>query len=548
MTNLPKPYFNKNRLIPAFFLIIAFISVVYGVYCYASSHANMLGFLYGADSIQIPFFAHNILYQHGSIFDWSLPFTPYFFPDMLLVMLVSLFSKNIEIVSASYAILQMGLYVFIIGFLCKVTTQDRGAVRLGIIAALVSLAALAKGHLQNELLNSILNSNFHMGCTLIVFAVTALLLCVVENAKGKRILILCGLIIIMYLSDILFVLYFIGPALAMLTILCLLRFVPLKRYIKLFSAIVLTTLASSVLYNNLPHFVAKSGKHLFRFHHLIYYLHQLKFVLMALFHNDPVVFVLWVGYFALAPLLLMHRFFKASRRPPAVLSEALDSRMTWVLLFEWLTIVAGLVGLVLSDPGLSSAPQYTGLRHAQPLILGPVLIGWPLLLYRYTKIGRVMGNNWAYCGVLTLLVMAVFIHKPALNKKSLFQFYPPVLACMDQHVRDLHLHSGIGDYAQAKPFTAFNKTGFYLVAVGDDPHVGNKIIPYHWINTLQPYRTQTFDFAVVKSPTRQLNLRLLHQNLGKPTSTFNCGRDYRVEVYKNNGMKDLFSSYRHGSQ
>lgn len=530
---------NKTHFIPAFFVISAFFCIVYGVYCYYSSNVLTLSFLYSADAIQIPFFAHNILYQHGNIFDWKLPYTPYFFPDMLIVMLISLFSKNIEVVCITYATLQMAFYVFVIGLLFKVATNSKNGARLAIISGLIALVLLATAGMQNELFNTILNSNYHMGGTLLIFIMLAFSITLLEKSSTKSILIHCGLIIITYVSDVLFALYFIAPVLATLTLFCIFKLIPIKRYLKFFSIITLTTILSDILYHNLPSFVAKSSAHLFHYKHIFYWIHQLQLVLVAFYHNDPIIFTLWACYFLLAPFSLVYYHIKKRHAPHYAAT-------TFIILFEWITIAGGLIGMVLADPGLAHAPAYTGLRHAQPLILGPVFIGIPMLIYRHTNISGWLKYNLVYCATLTLLTIPVFIHTPKLNAKSILHYYPPELACIDQHAKQLHLHAGIGNYWQAKPFTAFNKTGFNLVAVIDDPAVSSNILPYHWINTLEPYRTKKFDFAIVNSPTGRLNTTLLYKHFGKPTSTFRCGNSYLIYVYKNKAMKNIWKSWACG--
>lgn len=162
----------------------------------------------------------------------------------------------------------------------------------------------------------------------------------------------------------------------------------------------------------------------------------------------------------------------------------------------------------------------------------------------------ILEKSVVYLSALLLLSVASLVHPPRLDAKNLFTYYSPMLACFDEHARQLNLHEGIGLLNYATQLSTYNHSGIQVAQVS--PH----LTPFHFLNSKRIYGDHDFDFIVIHpipidSTTNPIVRQILTDNytinpirviqrFGQPTSTFSCPDNYDFYVYSNHKLNNIF--------
>ena len=68
---------------------------------------------YNSDLLMYPQVAINLIHQQGSYFDWPFTNVIFLFPDLLLCLLITLFTKNLALIVLVYAFIQISYFILI---------------------------------------------------------------------------------------------------------------------------------------------------------------------------------------------------------------------------------------------------------------------------------------------------------------------------------------------------------------------------------------------------------------------------------------------------
>lgn len=516
-------------------LVFATFSVFYCIACYWSNGATGFQSWYGnSDFIQIPIMTNSFLYEHAHIKDWNFAQTPYFFPDLAVSYIISLFTHNIITNMLVYGTMQSLYLLLIIALLLKLITDNSIKISFGIAFVLVvllcssELISLDGKPAALQLLESMPMSSQHFGATILTFTCLYLFIQIYNHKNNYLIALFCLITIAGVFSDLLLAFYFSIPLIFTLGVWGFLN--PEHRQFcwKGIALLSILIIGSYLLYRLLP------ISHFFD-HHIIYQHNKFKEFIKLFFvylKLNPIIGTLWLSFLIWAPFSLIRTYRQQNESFQKI------SWINFIILFELITILACVPGFVLRDNNLHGAVSHGFFNycHLQPLILGPVLIGFPLLLCKHTKIFELLTRNYIFGGLLCLIIIRSMSYHPALNISNIITYYPPEIACLDEHVQQLHLHNGMGNYWQAKSFTQFNHSGIKIAAITDRWNA------YFWTVSKQAFDGDQFDFLIFKSPNETFNQQKVLARFGKPTATFTCPGDYKFYVYKNNAMKGFFAS------
>ena len=236
--------------------------------------------------------------------------------------------------------------------------------------------------------------------------------------------------------------------------------------------------------------------------------------------RDP--FYAWIWLISLPALAVsFYLSLRRLRREP--------SSAHWQVFFVHLFLVLGfLVNLVVvivsgnfSDSG--------GIRYFIPLLMLPFLIGWPFLVATVRSLNRTVFGHGLAVGVgsvaLALAAASFPIYSlPALA--SIPNYHNKFVSCIDAETQQRDLHYGIAGYWQALYTSVLSRTNLLVVQTTADFFI------YHWNNNINWYR-HDFQFAMIEpseSPDSLLNKTLMVHRFGDPAATFKCSNS-TIYVY-----------------
>ena len=520
---------NFSKISFYFIFSLTVLSFFYYLASIWSSCPTCFG-ITNSDLTFIPALTHNLIYEKGHFSNWHFSATPFLFPDFVISLFFSLITKNIILNIALSGLLQITFFIIIISLLLTLITNHK--INLITILALIFSTFLLSNEVSklriNELFSAMFQSACHFGGYLMILISLYFFL---KICMGTRVKLYVSLFfftsIISIVSDVIFVFYLLMP-LVLTIILCrLLKYFSKKSFIHLLLLLTVTGFSGYLLYNHLP-------IHYLRAHTFFHYssINFLAFmdVMSNFFMKDPLIFILFISFLLFAPLSLI-----TSYKDNTILA---NKWVNFIIFWIIVMIISTVPAFILTDQNLTDFQQshYLGLRHLQGLILTPVFLGLPLLLYKHTNINELFLKKTFAANILLLICIASF-NRPPLKIANFFSYYPTEIACFDDYVKKMNLHAGLANYWDSRPFTLFNRSNTYLAAVK------NNLKPFSFLGTTEYYKKNEFDFMIYKSGYNVFDKEYLAKQIGKPSATFSCPGGYEFNVYKNNEMKALFKKH-----
>lgn len=512
--------------------IITVLSVFYYVASFWSNCPPCYG-ITNSDMLYTSALAHNIIYEKGSFWDWLMPTTPFLFPDILLALIINSFTTNILLTIAIFAGIQLGYFLLISLVLLKQITLNKINFFF-ILIYLLAILLLSKeiAHQANlELLIAVLQSADHFGSFIMIL--TCFYFFILYWQKSNS--IFWGLFLIFasisFAADVLIGFYLLIPLMITIFLGIISGFIAVNKGFKLLTALMIATVCGYLCYKFLPFYFNRANS-------LIHYQYRLLdfWLIMKNFYlNSPEIFLLWCSFILFAPISVINSLRQRN--------QGLTNNFYWLnftLVWQLIMILVMLPIFIITDTHLHEAKTgvYMGLRHLQPVILTPVFIGLPLLIYKHIRLEKLWRQAPVCLGLLILILLASWNHPPLIIK-NFTQYYPPEIACLDDGIKTYHLHNGIGNYWATRPLTIFNKSGSYIVPVNSD------LSPSVLAGTIQYYKKNNFDFIVSKSPLASFDKDSLIKNLGIPKATFSCPNNYEFLVYPSLKTEILFKNLHH---
>jgi hypothetical protein len=201
-------------------------------------------------------------------------------------------------------------------------------------------------------------------------------------------------------------------------------------------------------------------------------------------------------------------------------SQALNARLMFILAFS--------VGCLLCNIGSVALLGRVLPRYLMPSLLIPLFFGWPFLLAGSQRLRSYLASphlmNLCAVGILGLGAAlnghSVVQRLPALAELS--DFYPDVVACIDEHTRKYNVKNGLSQYWLARPLTMLSKNDLNVVQVRHG--MGYSLIPNHWINNYNWYN-QKFEFVITEilpNNPRSIYPQAIVRAFGPPAHRFRC--------------------------
>lgn len=248
---------NIARLIKFNYAIIFWILLtlsITAVYVSISTEKITRWHFYNPDSLYLPLFYRDI-FSNYSILGWKHPPATYFFPDMPLYVIINFLVGNFHVAVMLYGVVQSLLFVLSLIYLGNTVFGAKKTVHVLILfAGILFFLFLATGDCPAFV--PILQNGYHFGATLIlVFSlvvIAKILGCGTNNKKAALYAaILFGLSTLIMLSDAIYLVQFLIPALMSILVLFLCSMISAKQtffvYVALIPSIPISTHLAQIL-------------------------------------------------------------------------------------------------------------------------------------------------------------------------------------------------------------------------------------------------------------------------------------------------------------
>lgn len=517
----PPPRLDSEPRRRAFWLALAGVWALAGV---AGAHllfrfnARALDFttFYTSDNLYLPSLYRDLFEDGGRWAGWRLTPAPYFFPDMGLYFALDALTGPFTQAIVGYAVVQfvlLGLSAqYLAASLAPGDTAPRAQVlAVGGVAAL--LLACAAGRL--ELMQYSVLSATHFSLVMLALVGLALALRAVRDGSRRAAGLLALLCFLTGLSDSLFTVCFIVPAVLCLGVLAWLGRPSPWKWVATVAGlmVVATVLGSRAQRWVLPW--RTGGYTRVRLEKLGDVLGLMGRALREQYDASPGVALLWLALVLLALGVVLSRW-RTWARPG---SEG------WGL---YALCLFTLLALGTNTGAVMLTGQFEGKAHFRYLLV-PALFPFLglALLPAFVRSGRVRrGLTAGTLGLVALAAGVSVLRHPWRTEGPLrSDFYPPLVECLDSQRARHGLEWGVADYWTAKYVTMFSRAGLRVHQVTPEGGVN------HWISNLDWYldrRGEGSDYTFIVS--QGLDAAALRARYGPPRETLRCG-DSEVWTY-----------------
>lgn len=501
-----------------YFFLSSVLDENISAYFYPDIYINAL---FNSNELAIPHLYLDLWNHHGHLSDWSFSPVPYFFPDALIGFTIAFFIHSIQaqVLLANSAELCL-LYFLIVQIGQKINGKtSKNFFRLSGIL----LVVLASGHLHDrEVLIPLWNSHFGSTVLVYLFGLWLILHYLISPQKNTVMILLALCSFLASFSDPFFFILFNGSLFFGLLALAKKQEASWSTCSRLFFIPLFFSILG-LCCNFFDHFHLNIAAFLGADHEISKPIHYSWNVIskvqhtLALYYADNPITVLVSLFFLLFGIGL---FFNAFRKK--TLEKCKKNTLTH---FVIITCSASVFLTVFSSFFLDhdfENPNFFGLRHFINALILPSFLCLPLLIAKISSPTIFQNVNRYYSLFMTILLTSLLIFNPIRPASALFDYYPPIAQCLDEHAKkgELFNKRGVTGYWVARVATMLSKENVQLV-----PTLSAK--PYNWMNTKNDYRHQRFYFVLSRDITP------VTTNWGKPDKHFVCSQDkhFSVDVY-----------------
>lgn len=472
---------------------------------------------FNSDASYLAALYYDLFERGGRLSAWFLTPAPYFFPDWPLYFGLRWLSGGVYPALAGVMAMQALLLWGLSALLLRRFTSTANALAAAALGTVLICLPAVQGIFPYTY---VMLASYHFGAMLALLAGAALLLPLLERpATRGQLAAVLALTTLMVLSDRLYVLQFVLPALALLV---LMR-ARLSNWRPLALVLLAGCVAGVLLYKSkllvangvsLPWHLAprQAGANL----------RALADIGAVLWQHYPLLALYSMAYYALLALLapgtLLNRGWRLR-----------DGRAAWVCMLN----LASSAGLLLAMIVSNGAPTD---RYLIPAFLLPVLLG-PALAWSLAAQWR--GEQVRHHGGLTLLLGGALLAWPlcqAVGRAGPVQheYYPAEIACADRVFAQYDLRHGYAGYWDAAwvAMASQRKPVIALAAIDLREH--------HWITTAGNYQPR-YDFALVTTDpaddSRPQATVVIARN-GAPQAAVQCG-PLHILVYPRDALQPL---------
>ncbi len=423
-----------------------------------------------ADKIYHPIIFQDIFLDGMGVKGWHLNGAPNFFPDMFIYFVLMSFLRDPLVTDFAFSMLQYISFLFLVYWLFRQINKEKYAAYSALFTFLMFFFLLIPVFANRFLITyQLLSISYHMGASIMALLCLNLFIKYLRTTKKRTLAALMIFTILGALSDRLFLVQFLFPAMSLLV----LFFNKTHRrtlYIPL-SAILVSSVIGLALFRLVQLskilFIVGTGFKMFNWDNIgpswinlmdhmkglfVHYHAERSFIVIAILAFVGVVIYIFTN---LKPI------FRGE-------GEKSDHTRNYLLIF-----IAVFMPLVFLMPVINGA--YVGRAiirfNFMALVMGSILL--PLLIMSWDKLEKIGSKILVYllplCTVAFVILFIVRLSNAEFGQglKHYFGFYPPRSQVLDD-LKDSHdLKYGVGNYWHAKYATLYSHNGARLYAVGD---------------------------------------------------------------------------------
>ncbi len=514
---------RKRTLI---FPVAFFISSFFILYFSSGAVQSIRDNLYNSD-ILFPFSLYRGIFQAGSHPDWifgsNTPYLELFFG--LILWLIA--RGNIHLTLVFYAVFQPVFMVVCLLYLAR-CLLGKNWLLFSLVLIFSALPVIAFSMGVSRPLFFLFTWFVHMITMGLALVALGLVIQVINTDQvfservRIRLYLLCLLTVLATTSDALFIFQLTAPVIAVLALMVILSIIPLKKAGVITLSLIFGTGLGQVLYK-LPLLLGANRVSLvgsFMSPNQAPLIDQLQLIAMKIsnaWDGALLGWVIWSGFYLLCLLLALTFIWRWHRNERG----KIRSRFFVILLFFPLQLTSNIASSLISGN--------FELRYFMPLVYIPLFLGWPFLFMLIPWVVESLRGKRVLAVGLSLLGLAAVLWVVNLNSSreqhpNLADYYPGLVACVDDHSRELGLHRGIAQYWYARYISILSKDNLMMV---QEIH---SMAPFFYLNNSDGYEDD-FDFVLAYSDAISMN-RVDPANLvdraaviarfGEPAVSFNC--------------------------
>jgi len=520
---------------------------------------------YNSDALYLPLF-YKDLFSNYSVLSWKHPPAPYFFPDMPLYIIINFLVRDFHLAVMLYGVTQSLLFILSLIYLGNTIFGARRAIHaLILLAGILFFMFLATGDCPAFV--PILQNGYHFGATLILvlsLAVIAKILgCGADNKKAALYsVILFALSTLTLLSDAIYLVQFLIPALMSILLLSLFSIISAKQMFFIYAALTSSIPISTHLAQMLLLFrdvrrhhhttveeilekISRASKEILLWSEEVWSSHEflaffwgawiafvlvsasllvlsvrratirrkreikdLKFIAVVVLFAFSIITAImfaftrqgeWIVWGGFVLVSVLLLVYSAKGPVIPVQKGANETKFMLLVSFFIFSIVMNIVA-TLSIGG-------TEPRYFISTIIIPLFFGWPFLFGGCKRVLKVIDKTYVLyvlaAGALFLLLFpGIFSDFRNLSSLSqLSDYYPEFVKCLDNNTRARNIRNGVAQYWRSKAVSALSKNNLHVVQTVQIRYGGGHgLVPEHLINNFNWYNTD-FEFVITDDLT-----------------------------------------------
>jgi len=236
---------------PAYFVSI-FIYIGFIIHSYSAVAIKYIDRIVNSDALYLPAIYKDLFIDKIGLSGWQLNGAPNFFPDMPLYFIIHSFTENVITSALAYGVVQNLMIIGVVFLLCKQILKTFNWYVPTLINLLLLLPVLTGLYSPNLMfMHHLLINAYHTSSFIMSLFCFYLLIKYLNTKKLKVLISLFTFIVLSALSDKIFIIGFVFPALAVVVYQFIFDKNERRTHIKLFVGIIISVLLGHLIFKAL---------------------------------------------------------------------------------------------------------------------------------------------------------------------------------------------------------------------------------------------------------------------------------------------------------
>lgn len=466
----------KENYLSVFSWLILLLSIII---MYSNFTENNFNFFINSDSLGLPSFYKDIIYDNGDFKNWYWASAPNLFPDAILFGFVSfILRENIVTVAFVYALIQISAIVAMLIYIYKKIVNENFKKFSWLIPVFFTLFFIEAYYFSHDLSFGfyLLTYSFHIGPFVNCLITLTLFFSSIRNSlKYLLIGVIC---LIGSFSDKLYIVMLIAPL--VISLLLTIRKENIKRTFSLIVILALSCFIGLYIYD----YIGEEKLIIFTSPHKMYSFDDIE-PSAALFLEQMINYIKILGFRSLQIIFTFLSIFLCA-------IYYLKNRKTANknLLFFIMFYVVFCFGTFLAPIINGNYSGYDTLRYnIYPFYLSSIIFTLTIV-YFLSKVKSEVSQKGFALSILSMLFIFTIIKFDSKGLDNYLNYYPESVSQIDSVAKKYHLKKGLSEYWTAKRTSLLSKEQVKILSVYNDISMQELGTNIDWFYTGQ------FDFVI----------------------------------------------------